>query len=1472
MTGWGLISNGVRFKIPHMVEAAQQTVDLDELLAEAARAIARFRHAPGETPEGHSDVKMLVRLFDSLERRREKYPIQPDTTDVRLSISRAMLSLNETLRKLPGTEPSDQFKNLYHFHKTVEPQPELLDLLVTPEEFKQAIVEARQLGLNLCQDAAFQADLEEVPHKKKHFYSRLAKICRSHECYACVNADALPAILADASTFEALAEQSRQKIDSEANKAQSEAQKDFMQIKSALASTPIRLEECLNGATHLSELFASKTLRSIIKNDVVEAFHLLKEKRSSSDLTCEASLSLSRAMLVLNEALRLRTKKESGSVGRFDDLYEFYESVKFNEELDRDPKIRHDLQMGIREAYKIGLEILADNKEKRRLDLNPRKKSHLLSRLGEFCHLQAVYECDISSDELPNVLEYGIELFRTALCVLPESKGKNLDFNYSRIADCQIRLGRHAEAIETLMAVSNPGNGIKQKTAWEARCHLAECHQVLGQEARLDEDLQGAQEYFQNAENWYIEAAHIWEPELDPRSATCQNEQNRTLHGQMAWLYLDWGDPVQAEKQARMFLSGEKVSGQNAKHTSYILLIWSNLGTALLRQNGRTVEAIQVFEQVLAHDLAPAHRIRPLIALRQLYVLEGRTEDIQKTNRVLVDTYNQVEDNRYACLLALTDEQSFALLDFTGMSEYVRSCKKRLARGDVLPILNELPRMVSAARLLSPYDQDDSVLLSLLAQADFQVGNFKAALDTFKYVLTLNRKPKNQGITWMLIGNVHLAEQRLDDALAAYTTSHKLGGEMIAPLLKAANVCLLKGDYVEAFQFLDAIEQTGRDDRPNVTKTVRARTLWNKFQKVGNQEDGRAACRELVEVIQNAEHRDSVAVRCLTEMLSYPAAQDFLAEILETTANETLVNEIRYWLAKHPDIPQPVLNAVIRRLANRATTLDSGKVLVGILTLAMVQGYFAGTVAGMTFEEFASEVCQLFLSLEPQKRRAWLLELFTAERNAPSTMFLHRYADVAMKLLAPILANTEDAQDKICSAELLESLNSFLKQTIPAGICPSAYASGDSTDLRPRLEALVDARIDELSEYINSGCRIQVASLPAKPVWVCWYQWMKAQGFIVELVGVVGGPLQELASETAVWSVDVSVQSNVLEITFGFDPIDASRNPPQVLEGAERALREWQQRAKTALNISFSDVATWIPTRRITTFVAVPPPRLWPRSLKALEQFVNYLVDESDRIMSSGGIDTTFFQQADTHFLPAQASVFEASGSDWVLFFRYMLDQQFALTADWFMTSPRHPRGVIHDLKRDVQSLIAKRATGQLISLQDIQNFQRKTLYVVAAMNKFLKSEIFGDGFTTIDAGATVTRFIAPMRERFSKIEVRENLTPAVYVEINPQMFESVILNLMHNAITAASSSGIPPWVSIVVTKLETDQQTPQMLLKMTNPYDPTTTGTPSGTGIGLEVSRHIVEKLNNGHVFEIPNKDSKIYEVGVLLPLAGDN
>jgi hypothetical protein len=54
-----------------------------------------------------------------------------------------------------------------------------------------------------------------------------------------------------------------------------------------------------------------------------------------------------------------------------------------------------------------------------------------------------------------------------------------------------------------------------------------------------------------------------------------------------------------------------------------------------------------------------------------------------------------------------------------------------------------------------------------------------------------------------------------------------------------------------------------------------------------------------------------------------------------------------------------------------------------------------------------------------------------------------------------------------------------------------------------------------------------------EPVWICNYKWVKARLLVLDRLKVVEGPLKELASETGLWSMDITVVNDVLEIKPG---------------------------------------------------------------------------------------------------------------------------------------------------------------------------------------------------------------------------------------------------------------------------------------------------------------------------------------------------
>lgn len=154
--------------------------------------------------------------------------------------------------------------------------------------------------------------------------------------------------------------------------------------------------------------------------------------------------------------------------------------------------------------------------------------------------------------------------------------------------------------------VIDPENGIKRETVWEARKNIAECFHSLAQRARLDGKNELAEEYFHNAESWFLAAAKIWEPELDPRRAACKHPNNATLHGLLVRFYFDRGDFSQAEKQVRMFLSREIHDSLSPDHKNYHDLIRLDLGIALLGQH-RPSEAIDVLKTLPADRVSPKY-------------------------------------------------------------------------------------------------------------------------------------------------------------------------------------------------------------------------------------------------------------------------------------------------------------------------------------------------------------------------------------------------------------------------------------------------------------------------------------------------------------------------------------------------------------------------------------------------------------------------------------------------------------------------------------------------------------------------------------------------------------------------------------------------------------------------------------------------------------------------------------------------
>ncbi len=299
-----------------------------------------------------------------------------------------------------------------------------------------------------------------------------------------------------------------------------------------------------------------------------------------------------------------------------------------------------------------------------------------------------------------------------------------------------------------------------------------------------------------------FEAAKIWEPELDLVRDVCKHPNNVTLHGLLAWLYLDRGDFSQAENQTRKFLAREVTDSERPEYKNYDNLNRFVLSMALLRQH-RNVEAIEVLENLIAGGVSPEYRMKPLFALRQLYVWEKDEAGLKNTNLRIITTCDEAD---IGFIQIITEEQQAALIDFSEMKRYIRRCKERLDNGEARDLLKELPPLVLATRFLEFSHRDDPVLLCLLAMANRYVGNCDSAIRTFQYVRRIDQRPKNQGIVLLEMGKTYLDEGKSEEAAKAFEEAYHAGGQRdLGTLMLAATAHRLMGAYDRALLHLETI-------------------------------------------------------------------------------------------------------------------------------------------------------------------------------------------------------------------------------------------------------------------------------------------------------------------------------------------------------------------------------------------------------------------------------------------------------------------------------------------------------------------------------------------------------------------------------------------------------------------------------------------------------------------------------------------
>jgi hypothetical protein len=123
------------------------------------------------------DSASLVKHFNYLQSLRRRVQISLRERELSMSLSQAMLALNDSLPGMPHVEPADHLKTLYNINVVVSGQPEMLSDVTFKQRFVTTMARACDIGLKLHADPTYWEHLHREEGRKRRFLQRLDKVC-----------------------------------------------------------------------------------------------------------------------------------------------------------------------------------------------------------------------------------------------------------------------------------------------------------------------------------------------------------------------------------------------------------------------------------------------------------------------------------------------------------------------------------------------------------------------------------------------------------------------------------------------------------------------------------------------------------------------------------------------------------------------------------------------------------------------------------------------------------------------------------------------------------------------------------------------------------------------------------------------------------------------------------------------------------------------------------------------------------------------------------------------------------------------------------------------------------------------------------------------------------------------------------------------------------------------------------------------
>ncbi|OGQ96511.1 MAG: hypothetical protein A2521_09520 [Deltaproteobacteria bacterium RIFOXYD12_FULL_57_12] len=973
---------------------------------------------------------------------------------------------------------------------------------------------------------------------------------------------------------------------------------------------------------------------------------------------------------------------------------------------------------------------------------------------------------------------------------------------------------------------------IRETTRFEVLREMAECQKYLGFLVLYN---------YSNIEDARILWGEAEETFLNAHQIIHEDRTGSVLLFAMADFYIQTRQPDKALSFYPRILALEaKDQCQNSK-TLYDLYSY-RWGLALM-YSGRHEEAKDQFAATLRRNPEEYYQsiLKNEIA-RQDEILANIQRKAQTEYSAVVQPYRTVTEYRLDSIL-WHDENSVLL----GKSRFIE-VERRL-----IELFNKAADFPDS--FWSKWLTCDAGLLCQFGLAKQGLGDYVAAKTYLLKALKENPNPRNQAIVFDHLGDLCKAEGDINSALERYNRSWEIGKILpqkhLGPLLKAATVSRQIGQFEESLNFIEMIEKSGLDMKPQITATQKALTLWARYIANADSQDADMAVSLVGAVINN--YGDPRAINALEGMLPYEKAILTAGRLLLESQDYKVVRGIKHALERRHCYPTAILQFVMGRLwpePSEITSIDRTPVrehLIRIISCFLVHAYYHGEEAGdQSFNELAPYVINRIMNQGPEQTQWDMAKLFTGERAAPAREAVNQYAEEVHKVFECILARNEEPRNPLSISESFKKqINDLLNRKTPRP--PAEEGSNDQVPLSEKLAEFIANKRHESLRPEDAMYRDSIQFNFEDPEdmhsnreqFIPRRKWMEVERSLEIMLDTSEptdpnklNPLMGLFSATGNSKRKVIWNQEMVSIFLK----DTNKSLEEVQTALEATCKRFPAKYDVEPIVTNGDCLLnfHLPKGKQAN--------IWGQFPH--EDFVAYLRDNTEKYLS-GEKDADFYSKAENKF-PVITDVANILVADWVESYRAMLDVLHGVMESRLAACGRD---AVHNLR----ALVKK--SGELSNIAELR---RWVIRLETDIRKTISSDLEMIWLDETDLSKLLFDIVARL---YTGDAIDIDCPPGTYVRCKHWMMERALINLLDNALKATKD--LEENTKQITIRRLPDTGRSCIAIEITNHFDPGKDI--SGSGIGTRDAETFMN-AQQGWLKVLPDPESKMFTVELRL------